>query len=162
MYRPWIIAFTVIGAVVIAAMCAWFVMRPAVAATTPPDAMRVVVTRMVYSQGDEQSATIVFNQAFSTAPAQRIYTALRADPNITGQVQSCPSIAAQAPYYHYVLTFTRQNSVVGTATSDAYGCEDIVFVANGIQTDYSWYNNGTSFWDVLHQVTNAPEPLFGE
>jgi hypothetical protein len=159
MRRPGIIALSAIAAVVIVVSIAWFVVRSVALAATPADAMIVVVTRIYPVPGEP--TMVLFSQRFGAAQAQRIYSTLRAEPDITGEVQSCPGISTTLPYYHYVLTFSHRGLVLGTATSDGVGCEDIIFNDHGAQTVYFWNNNGTSFWDVLHQVTSAPVPVYG-
>jgi hypothetical protein len=159
MRHSWLVTFSSLVALAILAGIAWYVVYLAVAAAPPPDAMTVVVTQVYPTPG--KPTTVKFSQHFGAPQAQSIYATLRAEPDVTGKPQSCPAISASLPYYHYVLTFAHQGVVSGTATSDGFGCEDIIFTANGAQTIYFWNNRDTSFWDELQQVTGAPVPVYG-
>jgi hypothetical protein len=125
--------------------------------TVPPGAVRVIVSRQIY--GSSLPSTVVFEQEEFSRPATQIYaqmTAVRLPPNA---VQSCPAIITKTPYYHYEFVFTSSNQPYAIAISDGVGCMDIlVTYANGVHATYFWYDNGTSFWDVLHDLTGAPRP----
>jgi hypothetical protein len=104
---------------------------------------------------------IVYDRQFG-AVARPLYAQLVAGGRIPdGAIMTCPTSSSYAPYYHYDLTFVRANITTGVATSDATGCQVLDLVSpDGSVAEFSWYApNGVSFWEALHQLVGAPEPI---
>ncbi len=123
-----------------------------------PDHVHIVVARIDPLAGGQ---TNVFDQQAGDV-ARTIYAQLVRGVHIPeGSVLSCPLISSSAPYYRYELTFSRLGIETAVASSDAVGCQVLTLIYPGGGHDYySWYApNGTSFWERLYQLVNAPEPI---
>lgn len=124
-----------------------------------PDHAHIAVTNVQPQQSGTTTAVIFDQQVSQEAGA--IYRQLTSGADVTGKLMSCPAVLAYIPYYRYVLTFTRDGMKVATATNDARGCA--VFTVehlDGSTAFFSWTDeHGTCFWDDLHELVNAPEPI---
>jgi hypothetical protein len=123
-----------------------------------PDHAYIVVTRIQPPSGGQ---SIVFDQQVGDV-ASHIYAQLVSGAHIPeGAVMSCPAMSVTAPYYRYDLTFSHLGIQTVVATGDALGCQvlDLTYPGGGHEY-YSWQAlDGTSFWDALHQLVNAPLPI---
>ncbi|HEX9412471.1 MAG TPA: hypothetical protein VF916_03130 [Ktedonobacterales bacterium] len=123
----------------------------------PPDQLHIVVTRIQSPAGSPQ---VIFDRQ-AGAVARQVYAQLVAGTRIPADApMSCP-LVGPAPYYHYQLTFTHAGMRTSVAISDARGCELIELDAVGSSPAFfTWLApDGTSFWQVLHQLVNAPLPI---
>jgi len=123
-----------------------------------PDHAHIVVTRIQPPTGGQ---TVIFDQQVGDVAGQ-LYAQLASGTHIPeGAVMSCPATSATAPYYRYELTFSRLGIQTAVATSDARLCQVIELTySDGGHDVYSWHApNGTSFWETLHQLVNAPVPI---
>lgn len=152
------VIFFVVGVVVLAAVLMGAGSAGTAAFRSAPDHAHIVVTRI---QPPSTGRTIVFDQQVGDA-AHTVYAQLVSGVHIPeGSVSSCPAIPANAAYYRYELTFSRMGLQTAVATSDAVGCMGLTLTYPGGGHDYySWYAlDGTSFWEALHQLVNAPVPI---
>lgn len=152
------VIFSITGLVVLAAVLVGAGSAGTAAFRRAPDHVHIVVRRI---QPPATGQTIVFDQQVGDI-AHTIYAQLVAGVHIPeGSTSSCPSITWSAPYYRYELTFSRMGIQTAVATSDAYGCRGLTLTYPGGGHDYySWYApDGTSFWETLHQLVNAPVPI---
>jgi hypothetical protein len=136
-----------------------FIAAPAF--VSAPDHVHVVVTRIQPPSGDH---TTIFDQQFDGV-AHQVYAQLVSGASIPANAPvSCPNIPI-APYYHYDLTFSRMGTQTGFASSDAHGCQIIQLdplggPLGGGREYFSWHApDGTSFWETLNQLLNAPLPI---
>ena len=123
-----------------------------------PDHAHIVVTRIQPPSGGQ---TVIFDQQVGDAASQ-MYAQLVSGGQIPeGAVMSCPTVSSKAPYYQYALTFSRLGIQTAEATSDARGCQVLTLTySDGGHDGFSWYApNGTSFWETLHRLVNAPVPI---
>jgi hypothetical protein len=123
-----------------------------------PDHAHIVVTRIQPPSG---SQSIVFDQQVGDVAGQ-MYAQLVSGGQIPeGAVMSCPSVPVAAPYYRYELTFSRLGIQTAVATSDARGCEVLTLTYSDGGHEYHSFlaPNGTSFWETLHRLVNAPVPI---
>jgi hypothetical protein len=123
-----------------------------------PDHVHVVVTSVVPLPSG-MTMSVIFDQQ-SSQEASIIYRRLTSGADVTGKPLLCPNVSA-TPYYRYVLTFSRGGTKFATATDDAVGCG--VFVIehlDGSTTAVFWNGDHEQcFWDDLHELVNAPEPI---
>ncbi len=123
-----------------------------------PDHAHIVVTRIQGLAGGQSS---VSDQQVGDVASQ-IYARLLLGEFIPeGAVMSCPAMSVTAPYYRYELTFSHLGIQTVVATSDAIGCQvlELTYPGGGHEY-YSWQApDGTSFWETLHQLVNAPLPI---
>jgi hypothetical protein len=122
-----------------------------------PDELHIVVTRIHLPDFGQQ---VIFDRHVG-AVARQVYAQLVAGTRIPADTpSSCPNYGI-LPYYHYQLTFSHAGIQTSVARSDAHGCEGIELDAVGSGPAYfSWLApDGTSFWQVLHQLVNAPLPI---
>lgn len=150
-----VIALGVLLALVILLAGARFVAYPTF--VDAPDHLHIVVTRIHPPDFGQQ---VIFDRHVG-AVAHQVYAQLVAGPRIpAGAILSCPNYGIE-PYYHYQLTFSHAGIQTSVAKSDAHGCELIQLDAVGSSPVYfSWLApDGTSFWQVLHQLVNAPLPI---
>ncbi len=123
----------------------------------PPDQLHIVVTRIQSPAGSPQ---VIFDRQ-AGAVARQVYAQLVAGTRIPADApMSCP-LVGPAPYYHYQLTFSHAGMHTSMASSDARGCEVIELDEVGSGPAYiTWLApDGTSFWQVLNQLVNAPLPI---
>jgi hypothetical protein len=123
-----------------------------------PDHAHIVVTRIQPPSGGQ---SIVFDQQVGDV-ASHIYAQLVSGAHIPeGTVMSCPAMSVTTPDYRYELTFSHLGIQTVMATGDARGCEVLTLTyPGGGHEYYSWQApDGTSFWDALHQLVNAPLPI---
>lgn len=155
--RP--ILFAVIVVLVIIPLAVALVHVVARPAPLPaPDHVHMMVARVEPPNG---SPVVVFDQRYGEIVAAQIYAQLVSGRHIPANVpQSCPAIPL-TPYYHYELTFSHAGTQTAAASSDVQGCQDImVTYAGGDQEIYFWLApNGTSFWETLHHLVDAPLPI---
>jgi hypothetical protein len=122
-----------------------------------PDELHIVVTRIHLPDFGQQ---VIFDRHVG-AVARQVYAQLIAGERIPADApMSCP-LVGPAPYYHYQLTFSHAGIHTSMASSDARGCEVIELDEVGSGPAYfTWLApDGTSFWQVLHQLVNAPLPI---
>jgi hypothetical protein len=122
-----------------------------------PDELHIVVTRIQPPGGSPQ---VIFDRQ-AGAVARQVYAQLVAGTRIPPDApMSCPNYGI-LPYYHYQLTFSHAGIHTSVARSDARGCEVIELDEVGSGPAYfTWLApDGTSFWQVLHQLVNAPLPI---
>lgn len=124
-----------------------------------PDHVHIVVMRI---QPPATGRTIVFDQQVGDV-ARTIYAQLVSGLHVPeNAVVHCPTTGRwDAPYYHYELTFSHMGIETAVATSDAFGCRGLTLIyPAGGHDYYSWLApDGTSFWETLHQLVNAPAPI---
>ncbi len=149
---------TIVGLVALAAVLVGAGKAGAAVFRRAPDHAHIVVTRIQPPAG---SQTIVFDQHVGDVAGQ-IYAQLVSGTHIPeGAISSCPSIPSNAPYYRYELTCSRLGIQTAVATSDAIGCQALELTySDGGHDGFSWQApNGTSFWETLHRLVNAPVPI---
>src|SRR5690348_12366541 len=149
---------TIVGVTALAAVLVGAGKAGAAVFRRAPDHAHIVVTRIQPLAGGQ---TVVFDQQVGDVAGQ-IYAQLVSGTHIPeGAVSSCPAIPSKAPYYRYELTFSRLGIQTAVATSDARGCQELTLTyPTGGHDDYSWHApDGTSFWETLHRLVNAPVPI---
>ena len=159
----WRVIGTIVGAVALAAILVGAGKAGRAASRrapdyADPDHAHIVVTRIQPPAGGQ---SIVFDQQVGNV-AGLIYAQLLLGGSIPeGAVMSCPAISVTAPYYRYELTFSHLGTQTVAATSDAIGCQVLELTyPGGAHEYYSWQApDGTSFWEALHDLVNAPVPI---
>ena len=168
MRRRWLLLGTITLAVaLVLAGSGWFAARAFIGS---PDAVQVVVSRVQPTPTAPGPMTTTGQLTFTTildrtltSQAMVIYRQMIASgPFGPNYAQSCPSMSATQPYYHYALTYYHLGVRVARATSDGIGCEDIYVVyLGGFSEVYFWADqHHTSFWALLHRQIGAPEPPY--
>ena|SRR5258708_30904432 len=156
MRKRWVvIALGALLALVILLARARFVAHPTF--VDAPDQLHVVVTRIHPPDFGQQ---VIFDRHVG-AVARQVYTQLVTGTRIpAGAIFSCPNSGIE-PYYHYQLTFSHARIQTSVAKSDAHGCELIeLHAVASVPAFFTWLApDGTSFWQVLHLLVNAPLPI---
>jgi hypothetical protein len=156
MRKRWVvIALGALLALVILLAGARFVAYPTF--VDAPDQLHIVVTRIQPPAGGQQ---VIFDRQVG-AVARQVDAQLIAGTRIPADTpMSCPNVGLE-PYYHYQLTFSHAGIQTSVAKSDAHGCELIELDAVGSSPAFfTWLApDGTSFWQVLNQLVNAPLPI---
>jgi hypothetical protein len=125
-----------------------------------PDHVHIVVTT-VEPLRSSTTMTVIFDAQVVLQEANTIYHRLTSGTDVTGQPMNCPSESSYQVYYRYELTFARGGIRVATATDDALGCGVFTIEHLDGSTAFVFWadDHHQCFWDYLHEVVNAPEPL---
>lgn len=124
-----------------------------------PDHVHIVVTR-VEPLPSGTTMTVIFDQQV-TQEASAIYHQLTAGTDVTGKPMSCPAEPRYWAYSRYVLTFSHGGTKVATAADDARGCGVFTIEHLDGSTAFVFWadDHEQCFWDYLHGLVNAPEPI---
>lgn len=154
--RPVVLALVLVVAL---AAGGGFVIHQSSSAPPVPDAVQITVTEVRPPSG---GSSVTFDASFSGSVAAKVYTQLVSGTAIPPNTpQSCYPFSSTAPYLHYELDFFHSGVQTAVATDDAQGCQTLIMrYASGDTRYFSWLSpSGVSFWQVLHQLVGAPEPI---
>jgi hypothetical protein len=124
-----------------------------------PDHVHIVVTS-VEPLPSGTTMTVIFDHQVAQE-ASAIYHRLTSGTDVTGKPMSCPTEPRYGAYYRYVLTFSHGGTRVAIATDDARGCGAFAIAHLDGSTAFVFWTDDHErcFWDYLHELVNAPEPI---